>query len=165
MRYTDARSNCFFDIFRLPCICCGCISVSEAQSGTGSTEHCPGSLYRHIFFWHFNAPRLAFGFLVASSASSGIREKCIPDSVRCLDQLLIRFMGCIPNLTNTFCLSCQTRCSCLRLHVIFSKGRERSNMFKSAFFLTICLRFHFCFLHFLYFGVCPRLSVCLGTLP
>jgi len=40
----------FFDIFRLPCICCGCISVSEAQSGTGSTEHCPGSLYRHIFF-------------------------------------------------------------------------------------------------------------------
>ena len=107
----------FFDIFRLPCICCGCISVSEAQSGTGCTAHCPGSLHRHILLSISTLPDLLSGLLVASSASSGIRKKCIPDSVRCLEQLSIQFISCIANKVNKHLyLSCETRCSCHRLH-------------------------------------------------
>jgi len=137
----------FFDIFRLPCICCGCISVSEAQSGTGCTAHCPGSLHRHILLSISTLPDLLSGLLVASSASSGIRKKCIPDSVRCLEQLSIQFISCITNKVNKYFLSFMpdTLLVSSFASMWFFQNEVNVPPCFSLHFLTICLHFHFLF--------------------
>jgi hypothetical protein len=50
MRYTDARSNCFLTFFDCLAYVAGVFLCLKHRVEPGSTEHCPGSLYRHIFF-------------------------------------------------------------------------------------------------------------------
>jgi len=92
MRCTDVRSKAFL-IFSTCHFVAGvflCLKHRVKQDAQNIVlVHCI-----EIFFGHFNAPDWLSGFLVASIASTGFREKCIPDSVRCLERMLIH-MSCI----------------------------------------------------------------------